>query len=125
MQQNAGLLSQHVSSTSMLIFRSTIVSSIFWCPNLEAVWVVYSWAVRCVNCSEDVACWATSSVQHTAVHSSTQQYTAVHSSTQQYTAAHSSTQQHTAVHTSKSPELHNPDGFPGLDTRKRNSLLYS
>jgi hypothetical protein len=29
------------------------------------------------------------------------------------------------VHTSNSPALHNPDGFPDLDTKKRNSLLYS
>jgi hypothetical protein len=30
-----------------------------------------------------------------------------------------------AVHTSNSPALHNPVGFPGLDTKKRNSLFYS
>jgi hypothetical protein len=35
MQQNAGLFSQHVSSIIMPIFRSTLVSTAFWCPNLE------------------------------------------------------------------------------------------
>jgi hypothetical protein len=35
MRQNAGLFTQHVSVTSMPIFRSTIVSTAFWCPNLE------------------------------------------------------------------------------------------
>jgi hypothetical protein len=35
MQQNAGLFSQHVSSIIMPIFRSTLVSIAFWCPNLE------------------------------------------------------------------------------------------
>jgi hypothetical protein len=36
MRQNAGLLSRHVSRISMPIFRSTIVSTAFWCPNLQA-----------------------------------------------------------------------------------------
>jgi hypothetical protein len=63
--------------------------------------------------------------QYTTVHGSTQQCTAVHSSTRQCTAVHSSTQQYTTAHTSNSPALHNPDGFPGLDTKKRNSLLFS
>jgi hypothetical protein len=36
MQQNAGLLTEHVSVTSMPIIRITIVSSAFWCPNLES-----------------------------------------------------------------------------------------
>jgi hypothetical protein len=35
MQRNAGLFSQHVSSIIMPIFRSTLVSTAFWCPNLE------------------------------------------------------------------------------------------
>jgi hypothetical protein len=35
MQQNVGLFSQHVSSIIMAIFRSTLVSTAFWCPNLE------------------------------------------------------------------------------------------
>jgi hypothetical protein len=35
MQQNAGLFSQHVSSIIMPIFRSTLVCTAFWCPNLE------------------------------------------------------------------------------------------
>jgi hypothetical protein len=35
MQQNAGLFSQHVSSIIMPILRSTLVSTAFWCPNLE------------------------------------------------------------------------------------------
>jgi hypothetical protein len=33
MQQNAGLLTQHVSSIIMPIFRSTLLSTAFWCPN--------------------------------------------------------------------------------------------
>jgi hypothetical protein len=33
MQQNAGLFTQHVSSIIMPIFRSTLVSAAFWCPN--------------------------------------------------------------------------------------------
>jgi hypothetical protein len=36
MRQNAGLLTQHVSSTTMPIFRSTNVSTAFWCPNQKA-----------------------------------------------------------------------------------------
>jgi hypothetical protein len=36
MRQNFGLLTQHVSGTSMPIFRTTIVNSAFWCPNLES-----------------------------------------------------------------------------------------
>jgi hypothetical protein len=32
MRQNASLLTQHVSSISVPIFRSTIVSTAFWCP---------------------------------------------------------------------------------------------
>jgi hypothetical protein len=40
MRQNAVLLTQHVSSISMPIFRSTIVSTAFWGPNREAVWAV-------------------------------------------------------------------------------------
>jgi hypothetical protein len=36
MRQYAGLLTQHVSGTSMPIIRSTIVSSGFWCPKLES-----------------------------------------------------------------------------------------
>jgi hypothetical protein len=35
MQQNAGLFPQHVSSIIMPIFKSTLVSTAFWCPNLE------------------------------------------------------------------------------------------
>jgi hypothetical protein len=35
MQQNAGLFTQHVSSIIMPIFRSTLVSTAFLCPNLE------------------------------------------------------------------------------------------
>jgi hypothetical protein len=35
MRQNVGLLTQHVSGTCMLIIRGKIVSSAFWCPNLE------------------------------------------------------------------------------------------
>jgi hypothetical protein len=35
MRQNAGLLTQHVSNISMPIFRSTLVSTAFWCPNLS------------------------------------------------------------------------------------------
>jgi hypothetical protein len=34
MRQNTGLLTQHVSSISMPIFRSTLVSTAFWCPKL-------------------------------------------------------------------------------------------
>jgi hypothetical protein len=34
MRQNAGLLTQHVSSIIMTIFRSIIVSTAFWGPNL-------------------------------------------------------------------------------------------
>jgi hypothetical protein len=33
MRQNAGLFSQHVSRIIMPIFRSTLVSTAFWCPN--------------------------------------------------------------------------------------------
>jgi hypothetical protein len=36
MQQNVGLLTQHVPGTSMPIIMGTIVSSAFWCPNLES-----------------------------------------------------------------------------------------
>jgi hypothetical protein len=36
MRQNAGLFTQHVSGTSMPIIKSTIVSSAFWCQNLES-----------------------------------------------------------------------------------------
>jgi hypothetical protein len=36
MRQNAGLLTQNVSGTSMPIIRSTIVSSAFWCLNPES-----------------------------------------------------------------------------------------
>jgi hypothetical protein len=35
MQRNAGLFSQHVSSIIIPIFRSTLVSTSFWCPNLD------------------------------------------------------------------------------------------
>jgi hypothetical protein len=35
MRQNVGLLTQRVSSISMPIFKSTIGSTAFWCPNLE------------------------------------------------------------------------------------------
>jgi hypothetical protein len=35
MRQDAGLLTQHASSTIMPIFRSTLVNTAFWCPNLE------------------------------------------------------------------------------------------
>jgi hypothetical protein len=35
MQQNAGLFSQHVLSVIIPIFRSTLVSTAFWGPNLE------------------------------------------------------------------------------------------
>jgi hypothetical protein len=41
MRQNAGLLTQHVSGTSMPIIRSTIVIPACWCPNLES-------CLRCV-----------------------------------------------------------------------------
>jgi hypothetical protein len=34
MRPNASLLTQHVSSIIMLIFRSNLVSTTFWCPNL-------------------------------------------------------------------------------------------
>jgi hypothetical protein len=36
MRLSAGLVTQHVSGTSMPIVRSTIVSSAFWCPNPES-----------------------------------------------------------------------------------------
>jgi hypothetical protein len=39
MQQNAGLFTQHVSSIIMPIFRSALLSTTFWCPNLE-IWIV-------------------------------------------------------------------------------------
>jgi hypothetical protein len=64
MRQNAGLLNQHISGTSMPIIRSTRVSSAFCVQTWKAVWVVYRWAVRCVYCSEDVARWATSAEQY-------------------------------------------------------------
>jgi hypothetical protein len=35
MRQNSGLLTQHVSSIIMPIFRSTLVSTALWFPNLE------------------------------------------------------------------------------------------
>jgi hypothetical protein len=35
MRQNVGLLTQHVSSISTPIFKNTLVSTAFWCPNLE------------------------------------------------------------------------------------------
>jgi hypothetical protein len=47
MRQNAGLLSQHVSSTSMPIFRGTIVSSAFRCPIRAAGWGVLRGGVGC------------------------------------------------------------------------------
>jgi len=59
----ADLLTQHVFGTSVPIVRSAIVTSAFWCPGLEAAWVVWRWAAGCVRCSEEVACWATSSEQ--------------------------------------------------------------
>jgi hypothetical protein len=40
MRQNAGLFTQHVSSIIMPIFRSALVSTAFWYPNLWAVWIV-------------------------------------------------------------------------------------
>jgi hypothetical protein len=49
MQQNAGLFSQHVSSIIMPIFRSALVSTDFWCPNLENMnSVVWSTSVVCM-----------------------------------------------------------------------------
>jgi hypothetical protein len=36
MRHNTGLLTQHVSGPSMPIIRNTLVSSAFWCPNLES-----------------------------------------------------------------------------------------
>jgi hypothetical protein len=61
MRQNAGLLSRHVSSISKPFFRRTIVSTVYQCPNLKAVWVVQHWAVSCVCCTEEVAAHTTNS----------------------------------------------------------------
>jgi hypothetical protein len=36
MPKNAGLLTQHVSGTSMPIIRNTMVNSAFWCSNMES-----------------------------------------------------------------------------------------
>jgi hypothetical protein len=44
MRQNAGLLTQHVSGASMPIIRSTLVSSAFWCPNLEKKLSIEVWS---------------------------------------------------------------------------------
>jgi hypothetical protein len=49
MQQNVGLFSQHVSSIIMPIFRSTLVSTAFWRPNLENMnSEVWSTSVLCM-----------------------------------------------------------------------------